>query len=73
VAAFARGVGGIFLGTRFMVSKTLAEYRIRYGWLIRTLLGSGAAIDVVIAISMLYFLLTKRKSGFASYVFFLLL
>ncbi|KAJ2933507.1 hypothetical protein H1R20_g3601, partial [Candolleomyces eurysporus] len=66
VASFVRAIAGIFLGTRFMVAKTLVEYRVRYGWLIRTLLGSGVAIDVVIAVSMLYFLLTKRKSGFTS-------
>ncbi|RXW18369.1 hypothetical protein EST38_g7497 [Candolleomyces aberdarensis] len=66
VAAFVKAVAGIFLGTRLMVAKTLVEYRVRYGWVIRTLLGLGVAIDVVIAVSMMYFLLTKRKSGFAS-------
>ncbi|KAJ2924113.1 hypothetical protein H1R20_g12986, partial [Candolleomyces eurysporus] len=66
VAAFLRSIAGIFLGTRFMVAKSLTEYRLQWGWLIRTLLGSGAAIDVIIAVSMLYFLLSKRKSGFAA-------
>ncbi|RXW23567.1 hypothetical protein EST38_g2290 [Candolleomyces aberdarensis] len=65
-AAIIRAAAGIFVGTRLAVAKTLVLYRMQFGWLVRTLLAAGAAIDVVIAASMLYFLLTKRKSGFAA-------
>jgi hypothetical protein len=69
-AAFVRAIGSVYLGSRVIIAKTLAEYREANGWLIRALLISGTSIDVIIAASMLYFLLKKRNSGFSTYVFF---
>ncbi|KAJ2915942.1 hypothetical protein MD484_g4485, partial [Candolleomyces efflorescens] len=61
LAAIVRGAGAVFLGVRVILAKTLQEYREANGWLIRTLLLSGAIIDVVIAASMLWFLVSKRE------------
>ncbi|RXW23429.1 hypothetical protein EST38_g2414 [Candolleomyces aberdarensis] len=65
-AAIVRAIGSVFLGSRVIIAKTLAEYRQANGWLIRALLISGTSIDVIIAASMLYFLLKKRNSGFST-------
>jgi len=65
-AALARGAGSLVLGSRAIVSKTIVEYRTNWQWLITTLLASGASIDVIIAASMLYFLLSKRNKGLAT-------
>jgi hypothetical protein len=61
LAATVRGGGSVYLGIRVILAKTLQEYREVNGWLIRTLLLSGAIIDVVIAASMLWFLISKRE------------
>ncbi|RXW23432.1 hypothetical protein EST38_g2413 [Candolleomyces aberdarensis] len=61
LAATVRGVASVYLGIRVILAKTLQEYRETNGWLIRTLLLSGAIIDVVIALSMLWFLISKRE------------
>lgn len=60
-ATIVRGAGGAFLGTQVIKAKTLAEYRTANGWLIATLLATGAAIDLIIAVSMLYWLISNRQ------------
>ncbi|KAF6753533.1 hypothetical protein DFP72DRAFT_849157 [Ephemerocybe angulata] len=58
-----RAAGGIYLGVQIVRSQTLQEYRELNNWVISTLLASGAAIDVAIAVSMLFFLVQKREKG----------
>jgi len=66
VAALGRGAGSLVLGSKAVAAKSMLEYRSKWRWLITTLLTTGATIDVVIAASMLYFLLSKRRTGLTS-------
>ncbi|KAF8167296.1 hypothetical protein B0H34DRAFT_10093 [Crassisporium funariophilum] len=62
VAAATRCIASIFLGCQAIIAPSITEYRIRWKWLITTLLTVGAAIDITIAVSMLYFLIKRRDS-----------
>ncbi|KAF5318990.1 hypothetical protein D9611_012690 [Ephemerocybe angulata] len=66
IASSLRGVGSVYLGSRVIRARTLEEYRKANGWLIRGLLGSGAAIDIIIAIVLLYFLWKKRQTSMST-------
>jgi len=65
VIALARLVGAIGLGVAATTAANVVEYRINYRWLILTLLSVGAALDFVIAVSMVYYLLQKRQISLA--------
>ncbi|TFK16644.1 hypothetical protein FA15DRAFT_761362 [Coprinopsis marcescibilis] len=54
----------IWLSYNAITWPDISTYRIQWGWLILTLLSTGCAIDVVIAASMLYYLISKREGRF---------
>ncbi|TFK16740.1 hypothetical protein FA15DRAFT_661940 [Coprinopsis marcescibilis] len=56
--------GSIWLSYNAITGPDINTYRIQWGWLILTLLSTGCAIDVVIAASMLYYLISKREGRF---------
>jgi gamma-glutamyltranspeptidase len=51
------------------MAETLAEYQAANGWLVSATLAGGAAIDVIIAASMVHFLVSKKQTGLGQYVF----
>ncbi|KAF8159329.1 hypothetical protein B0H34DRAFT_399146 [Crassisporium funariophilum] len=61
--ASTRGVAAVILAWRAISAKHLAEYAVDWSWLIKTVLSLGAGIDIIIAVSMLYWLITKRDSA----------
>ncbi|KAJ3525814.1 hypothetical protein NMY22_g10415 [Coprinellus aureogranulatus] len=58
-----RAIGAVYLGSRLMLAKTVREYQELNGWIISAILATGAAIDVVIALSMVHFLMSRRQTG----------
>lgn len=46
-----------------MLAKTVKEYQELNGWIISAILAAGAAIDIVIALSMVHFLMSKKQTG----------
>ena len=68
MATTLRTIGGVYLGTRIIMAETLAEYQAANGWLVSATLAGGAAIDVIIAISMVHFLVSKKQTGLGQYV-----
>ncbi|CAA7263555.1 unnamed protein product [Cyclocybe aegerita] len=60
VAASVRMLGSFYLTVQGIRSPSLIDYRRDWKWLVSAMLGGGAAIDVIIAVSMLYYLFTKR-------------
>ncbi|TEB33261.1 hypothetical protein FA13DRAFT_1731032 [Coprinellus micaceus] len=63
LATTLRTIGGVYLGTRIIMAETLAEYQAANGWLVSATLAGGAAIDVIIAASMVHFLVSKKQTG----------
>lgn len=63
VVTSVRVVGAVYLGSRLMVAKTVQEYQSANGWLISATLAAGAGIDIVIAASMVHFLMSKKQVG----------
>ncbi|CAA7263560.1 unnamed protein product [Cyclocybe aegerita] len=59
-----RFVGSVYLSYRAVTSKSVQDYRENNSWLVTTLLSTGASIDVIIAVSMLYYLSKKRSQAF---------
>ncbi|KAJ3517341.1 hypothetical protein NLJ89_g571 [Agrocybe chaxingu] len=62
VAASVRMLGSFYLTVQGLRSPSIVAYRRDWKWLVSAMLGGGAGIDVIIAVSMLYFLLSKRGS-----------
>lgn len=58
-----RFFASIYLSVRAAEATNLATYRHDQAWLISALLTSGAAVDIVIAASMLQYLMKKREKG----------
>ncbi|KAG2004215.1 hypothetical protein CC2G_002794 [Coprinopsis cinerea AmutBmut pab1-1] len=65
VVALVRFIGSIALGVNAVKATVLEDYRRDWGWLIMSLLVVGAAIDVLIAGSMLFYLWKQRAKVFA--------
>ncbi|KAF8188744.1 hypothetical protein BJ912DRAFT_1143346 [Pholiota molesta] len=61
--SLVRCVAAFYLTSQALTLTSVTEYRDRMGSLITTLLVVGAAIDVIIAGSMLYYLAKKRNQG----------
>ncbi|TFK17619.1 hypothetical protein FA15DRAFT_604727 [Coprinopsis marcescibilis] len=60
--AVLRFAGSIWLSYNAITTSDIGTYRNQWGWLILTLLSTGCVIDVMIAASMLYYLISKRDS-----------
>ncbi|KAF8186291.1 hypothetical protein BJ912DRAFT_469028 [Pholiota molesta] len=61
--SLVRCAAAVYLTIQALTFANVTEYRDRMGWLITTLLVVGAAVDVIIAGSMLYYLAKKRNQG----------
>ncbi|KAF8167294.1 hypothetical protein B0H34DRAFT_9929 [Crassisporium funariophilum] len=59
-AAVARAVMSIYVGIQGIFSPSMAAHRATYQGLVTTLLVMGATIDVIIAVSMMSFLIRRR-------------
>ncbi|KAF9043375.1 hypothetical protein BJ165DRAFT_239503 [Panaeolus papilionaceus] len=59
--SFLRFIGSVVLAVAAATSVSIAIYRVKWKWLIVTLLSSATAVDLIIAISMLYYLRTARS------------
>ncbi|KII83933.1 hypothetical protein PLICRDRAFT_179967 [Plicaturopsis crispa FD-325 SS-3] len=66
---FLRCLSIIGLSTTGIISNDLVAYEKKNGWLIVTVLTTGAAADIVISGSLCYFLLKNRSQSFNEYVF----
>ena len=58
-----RFVGAVYLSVLAVTSPNLAYYRHKVSWLLSTTFAVSAAVDVVIASSMLYYLVRQRIGG----------
>lgn len=56
-----RCIGSFVLGHAAVLTHDVIVWRTQWKWLITTLFISGAFIDVVIAISLVLFLVEKRQ------------
>lgn len=64
ILLFLRCVAILVLGVQGIMQMNLIQYEQRDHWLILVVLISGAAADVIIAVCLCYFLLSKRGSLF---------
>jgi len=62
--ALVRCAGSIALGYNAARAPSIEYYRETWGWLIMSLLVAGAALDVIIACSMMGYLVTQRNKVF---------
>ncbi|PPQ90101.1 hypothetical protein CVT25_012265 [Psilocybe cyanescens] len=58
--SFIRFIATIYLTVTGITAKSFEDYRDTFGWLITTTFVVGAAVDIVIAGSMMYYLSRKR-------------
>ncbi|KAF8803161.1 hypothetical protein BYT27DRAFT_7145453 [Phlegmacium glaucopus] len=58
-----RCVASVFLAVQTIIAPTLASTEMQWKWLISTLLAGGAAVDVIIAVSMLHYLSRTREKA----------
>lgn len=58
-----RCVAAIYLTSQALIFTSITEYREHMAWLITTLLVVGAAVDVIISGSLLYYLGKMRNQG----------
>ena len=56
-----RFAGAVYLTVIVVVSLSLADFLHRISWLISATFAASAAVDVIIASSMLYYLAQKRR------------
>lgn len=71
VLGILRFVASVYLANIAMHATDITHYAGKQGWLISCLLAVGAAIDVTIALSMLWYLTGKRREGLERYVDFI--
>jgi len=64
VLSFGRCATSVFAGIQAIPIASIDDYRVKWRILVTALLSLGAAIDVIIALSMLYFLYKKRENTF---------
>lgn len=60
VLSVVRCVASVYLSVQAIIAPSLKNTEIQYKWLISTLLAGGAAVDVIISASMLYYLSRTR-------------
>ena len=58
-----RFAASIYLSVRAAQATNLQSYRADQAWLISVLLTTGAVVDIVIAATMLQYLMKKREKG----------
>ena len=68
VISTIRFAGVVYVTVVVVVSLTLAEFLHNISWLISTIFATSAAVDVIIASSMLYYLVQKRGSEMKRWV-----
>lgn len=68
VLGVLRFVASVYLANFAMHATDISHYAGKQGWLISSLLAVGAAIDVVIALSMLWYLTGKKREGLERFV-----
>ncbi|KIM37534.1 hypothetical protein M413DRAFT_76952 [Hebeloma cylindrosporum] len=61
--SFIRTVGSIYLTFQAVAARNVAQYNKEWQWLVSSLLVVGTAIDIIIAVSMLWYLGEKRGKG----------
>jgi len=54
--SFIRCIGSLYLTIQAVTARNLAQYSKQWQWLVTLLLVVGTAIDIVIAVSMLWYL-----------------
>ena len=62
VVSISRFIGSVAAGIEAFLSPSIAHFAIRWGWLVTAVLVSSAFVDVVIAVSLCYFLITHRDN-----------
>ncbi|KAH6911567.1 hypothetical protein BKA70DRAFT_1423295 [Coprinopsis sp. MPI-PUGE-AT-0042] len=65
--AFVRAIGTIYLAYLALKTHDLALFQDESGWIISGLLGLSMGVDVIIAISMLAFLSSRRNGDFGRF------
>ena len=63
VLTTVRFLASVYLTVRAVRAPTFTIYLKEMGWLISLLLAAGAAVDIVIAVTMLQYLTKKREKG----------
>lgn len=63
IASVVRCGFSTWLSEIALTATSLVGYLVKNQWLITMLLSMGGALDVVVALSMMYFFLTKRKNA----------
>ena len=66
--SFIRCIGSLYLTAQAVTAQNLAQYSKQWQWLVTSLLVVGTAIDIIIAVSMLWYLGKKRGAGLLRYV-----
>jgi hypothetical protein len=64
ILSFSRFVGSIVAGAQAFESQSLVHFAHQWRWLLTTVLVISACVDVIIAISLCYFLLQHRDKTF---------
>lgn len=60
VLSVIRGIASVYLGVQAVITLDVEVYEIQWKWLIFTVFAVGAAVDVIIALSMVYYLSGQR-------------
>jgi len=63
VVAFVRVIAAAVLAAQGILSPNVTKYRAEWDWLITALLSSSASVDIIIAASMLYYLILMRSES----------
>ena len=66
--SFIRCIGCIYLTFQAVAARNVAQYNKEWRWLVSSLLVVGTAIDIIIAVSMLWYLAKKRGQDLLRYV-----
>lgn len=61
VIAIAHWVGSIVLSARLLIAPTVEAFK--WYWLVTSLLVASVVVDLIITISMLYYLISQRKNA----------
>lgn len=61
VIAIAHWVGSIVLSARLLIAPTVEAFK--WYWLVTSLLVASVVVDLIITVSMLYYLISQRKNA----------